>query len=539
MLALHGERAWRLLRVVDCADDVEGVERVARALAIHGDQMLRVNESCGPALALLFIPQVRDDKEILPDLFVEAMRALDVTDAQALFVANYDDLARLVLEEGQQPAAIVNTFRLLGGQPEAVRALAADSGLVVRLLLEHRGRDPIGVDIFKRCGPEAADLLFEKAGYASWAEEKPAALAVLTGLGWPGVELLHELRDVDSWHRLLRRPELLDADPEPLIVRLAGRLRDSAQREELIERYLGMPREQIVEQDLPPTLAEPVLAWIPGYVAARTVYDLSRGYHVENSEIALALVDGFSAPMFYGKLAAQAIKTVGTQGIKAEVQAEMRNVERDAVRSLTAGKTRQATETISSRIPGAIGSLMRILPQELPRMEVTGAMRSASGLAKKVGIRTWGKLDRRIIMRGDRRVVIDLFDPKVVTQVGGQVKDRLWDELKDQIRRRVLWSSSAAEPGPLETCMMERVLPGLSSPEEIIVAPPIRPSTPIPPPLPAAASRWRSMLPVAGGVIVVALALVLPRVRTALGRAFARGTKGSKPLDRRPRPYRE
>ena len=119
MLTLHGERAWRLLRVVDCADDVEGVERVARALAIHGDQMLRENESCGPALAMHFIPQVRDDKEILHDLYVEAMRALDVTDAQALFVANYDDLARLVLEEGQQPAAIVNTFRLLGGQPEA------------------------------------------------------------------------------------------------------------------------------------------------------------------------------------------------------------------------------------------------------------------------------------------------------------------------------------------------------------------------------------------------------------------------------------
>ena len=56
-------------------------------------------------------------------------------------------------------------------------------------------------------------------------------------------------------------------------------------------------------------------------------------------------------------------------------------------------------------------------------------------------------------------------------------KDRLWDELKDQIRRRplVLVRSGART---LETCMMERVLPGLSSPEEIIVAPPIRPSTP-------------------------------------------------------------
>ena len=41
MLARHGQRAWRLFFVVDFADDTEGVERVARALAIHGDRMLK------------------------------------------------------------------------------------------------------------------------------------------------------------------------------------------------------------------------------------------------------------------------------------------------------------------------------------------------------------------------------------------------------------------------------------------------------------------------------------------------------------------
>ena len=205
------------------------------------------------------------------------------------------------------------------------------------------------MDIFKRCGPEVRpSLLSRRPATRAGPRKSPAALAVLTGLGWPGVELLHELRDVDSWHRLLRRPELLDADPEPLIVRLASRLRHSTQREELIESYLGMPRPQIVEQDLPPTPAEPFLKWIPGYVAVRTISHLGRGYSVENSEIAFALIDGLSASAtFYGKLAGQAIKAAehaGDQGRGPSRDAERR--ERRRVRSLTAGKTRQATETI-------------------------------------------------------------------------------------------------------------------------------------------------------------------------------------------------
>ena len=50
--------------------------------------------------------------------------------------------------------------------------------------------------------------------------------------------------------------------------------------------------------------------------------------------------------------------------------------------------------------------MTRELPTQLPTLDITSVMRSSSGIAKKLGLRTWGKLDRRIIMRRDRKVVI-------------------------------------------------------------------------------------------------------------------------------------
>jgi hypothetical protein len=175
------------------------------------------------------------------------------------------------------PEDLVKVFDLLAGQPESVRVLESDSGLVVRLLLARwRGR-PIGLEILSRCGPEAADLLFEKGGYAGSPEGRPAALAILARHGWSGVELLRAFRDDASWHRLLRRVDLMDTDEEPLIVRLAGKLQSSSQRQDGIERYLKMPRQQNVEEGIPPTLIGQTLEWIPGCVAVHTAYNAAGG----------------------------------------------------------------------------------------------------------------------------------------------------------------------------------------------------------------------------------------------------------------------
>lgn len=547
MIARHGARAWRLFLILDFADDVEGVERVARALALYGDGMLAVNESHGPALALLFVPPTGDGSGLLPRLFSEAIHRLGVDDAGALFLGNHDDLERLVLEERRPPEDLIRAFDLLAGQPEGVRALASDSNLVVRLLLERRGREPIGAEILARCGPEAADLLFENGGYAHRTEEKPAALAILARHGGPGVELLRAFRDDDAWHRLLRRAELMDADREPLIVRLAGKLTPSARRQDQIGRYLEMPRAQIVAEDTPPTLAGQVLEWIPGYVAAHTAYDAARGYRIETSEAAWAVLDGVTTVALVGRLAAQAIKTVGRPAVKAGAGAAIRSVERQAARELVANEGRRAGRTILTRLPGALASLTRSLPGLLPTLDVTAVARSVAGVARRVGVRTWGKLDRRIIMRGDRRVVVDVFSREVGTQILEELRAKVGEELRGAMVRAIPWKAAAEEVGELGACLLERVVPKLR-----INAgewPPERPrerAVPAPPPgPPPGVTPGLGDHPILRGVgmvsIVACLALAVPGVRRAVGRPFARKSTSpsTTPSGPRPRPYRE
>jgi hypothetical protein len=542
MLSRHGARAWRLFLVVDFAEGVTGVERVAGALETYGDRMLRVNESYGPALAFMFVPPGEDASGHLPRLFAEAIDRLGLEDAGALFLANYDDLARLVLMDGHTPEEVVEAIDLLAGQTEEVRVLAPDSGRVLRLLLERRGREPIGAEILARCGPEAADVLFEDGGYAGHPQGKEAALAILSRRGWPGLELLRTFRDDESWNRLIRRADLMDRDDEPLIVRLAGKLERSPGRQDEIERYLGMPRDQIVGLDIPPTFVDIALDWVPGYVAAHTAYNAARGYRVETSEIALALLDGVTTVSFVGKLAGQAMKTVGSQVAKAEVQAATREVAREASLRFAASEGRQGAKTLLTRLPGALASLTRSLPKRLPTLDVTSIVRSSSGVAKKVGVRTWGKLDRRIIMRGDRMVVIDLFDPKVVSLIEEEVRNTAIKELRDAVIRAIEWEVVSKEVGELGPCVMERVHPGMrSEPEE---SPPPLTHAPTSPVADSVTSGGISPEPpnhpalttIGSALIIACLALSIPRVRRLLGRRFVSGQKGSA---RKPRRYEE
>ena len=506
-----------------------------------------MNESHGPALAMLFVAPSQDHSEVLPRLFAEAVDRLGVEEAGSLFLGNYDDLTRLALEERRPLEDLVEAFDLLAGQPEVVRKLASDSGLIVRLLLERRGREPIGAEILSRCGPEAADLLFEAGGYAKRPEEKAAALAILARLGWPGVELLHAFRDDAWWHRLLRRTDLMEPYEEPLIVRIAGKLRSSPRRQDDIERYLDMPREQILEDEWPKTFLGGALEWIPGYVAVHTAYNAAKGYRIETSEVAWAVIDAAMTVSLVGELAGQAIKTVGRQAVKAEAEAAMRIVEGQAAREMAATGSRQAARTVLRQIPGALPSLTRSLAMRLPTLDVTSVMRSASGIARKVGVRTWGKLDRRIIMRGDRRVVIDLFAPKVVKIVGEELSEAAVNELRKRITESTRWDTAPTEAGEIGPCIMEQVVPGLSIKTEEWASELSRETavSRSPRPLQAGVMPKLGGHPVFLGIelasILACLALSASRVRRAIGRAFRwiLAAPEAAPSGQRPRSYRE
>jgi hypothetical protein len=311
--------------------------------------------------------------------------------------------------------------------------------------------------VLRRCGPEGADELFEPGRYGADPVDRDAALLIMSRNGWEGLKTLQELRGWGPWHQLLRRADLKASDKDPLLCRLVRKLAGSPGKQDEIEAWLKMPVTQIEGLQYPPDTSEQVLEWLPGYVAAKAIMDLSQGYHLDKAEIGWAVFDGVIMATMIGELAGQAVKTVGRQAAKEAITELERKaamdaiteLERQATRELASRGSKQVTRALMMRLPGAALAFVKALPGQLLRTDVTQVMRSASAVAKRVGVRTWGKLDRRIIMRGDRRVLIDLTNPDFLETLGKQARSEL------------LWDSVAVTVGQVGPCILERVVPGL------------------------------------------------------------------------------
>ncbi len=61
---------------------------------------------------------------------------------------------------------------------------------------------------------------------------------------------------------------------------------------------------------------------------------------------------------------------------------------------------------------------LRTLRANGAKLDVTWLARSATATGKKLGLRSWGTLDRRIIMRSDRKVVVDFANKQVLDDTG-------------------------------------------------------------------------------------------------------------------------
>jgi hypothetical protein len=457
VLAKYGARAWQLFMLVDFADaGPDGIERVARALSLNGEAMLDLNERLGLAIALLFVPRPDDVKNQLPSLFRHAIDMLGPGEAAALFVSNHDDLVALALKEHRPFDELIEAVDILSSQLNQVRALVTNSSHSFRLILEKRGPEHTGLQILKRCGPDAADLLFEPErysghpGYAAHPDDREAALIIMSREGWPGLEILRKLHGWDPWHKLLRRKELRESTKDPLLGKIVRKLAFSPARQDEIESLLLMPIDQIESRQYPPSRAEQALEWLPGYLAARALRDASKGYYLDRSEIGWAVFDGVITASMIGGLAAEAVKTVG----RGAAREAMEEIGRQAARELLEQGTRKATRTVLIRLPGAAIAYVKTLPGQILRADVTQIMRSASDVARSVGIRTWGKLDRRIVMRGDRRVIIDLTNPEFLAK------------LAKETRSQLTWEAVARSVNEIGPCIMERVTPALRVSEE-------------------------------------------------------------------------
>ena len=457
MLLRHGVRAWRVFQAVDLRSK-DSVERVAAALEHHGESMLTINDQFGPAISWLLVPSPDDENGDLPTLFLDAIAELGVECAASLFLTNYEDLQQLIRESSGDFAPIRSAFAFIASQGNTeLREWVADSPFSIRLLLAQHQTRPLGQQVFRRCGPTAATLLYQPGGFgvepavvdaelrAALQTERLAVLLVLRDEGWPALEFLWTYQEGENQplRILLRRPELCENLDDPLISRVIRRLAAGSDVHGQLQEVLLKPAEQLLTEEYPETTGEHLAGWVPGYMALKTGSNWMKGYHITKLDATIAVVDGVTAACGATAIVSQSLKTTTNQTVKKSLA----KAGREVIEETTADASRNLGQTLLQRLPGAVLSSIKTLTARTSQLDVTQLARVTTATAKNIGIRSWGSLDRRIIMRRDRKVIVDFLTK--------EVRDEALDKVFTEIGM-----SAAMDTAPL---LLERILPALAA----------------------------------------------------------------------------
>lgn len=426
MLKRHGLEAWQLFQMVDLRD-VQSVERVANALQETGEPMLQMNRLYGQAISWMFVPSELDDQAQVPRLLGEAISTMGEDAVAALFLSNFADIQRLVFEEGHNAEEIRSAIAFLASHENPdVRDWAADSPYTLRLLLEVFDDMPIGQTVFTQLGPPVATLLYQPGGYGAIVyradsttrklmnTERLATLLALRDLGWQGFVLLAEYQDNMLMRELLRREELIQDRNSPLVSQIFLDLASSSDVEGKLAVIAQKSAEQLRKETYPATTSEKVADWVPGYAVLKTGGAWLRGDYVSGMEATFAVIDGATLAFGGAKIISQAVKTVGKKGTQQGVKSIGLRIAKEAVEEGSEGFAKR----MFGRLPGGITATLRTLRTNGAKLDVTSLARSATATGKKLGLRSWGTLDRRIIMRGDRKVIVDFANKEVLDETG-------------------------------------------------------------------------------------------------------------------------
>ncbi len=426
MLKKYGMEAWHLFQSIDMRDS-ESVERVASALREIGEPMLRVNRTYGPSISWIFVPSKRDSQATVPRLFGEAISTMGEDAASALFLSNFTDMQQLLFDEKRDADEIRSALAFLSAHDNPdVRDWAADSPYTIRLLLETFNGLPIGQDVFARLGPPVATLLYQPGGYGANPNNEPlstnkdteierlATLLTLRDLGWQSFALLAEYQDNMQMRDLLRREELIRDRTSPFISKIFLQLSASNDVEGELAIIAKKTVDQLMRETYPPTTTEKIVDWVPGYAALKTGNAWLRGDYVSGMEATFAVIDGATIAFGGAKIMTQAVKTVAKKGTQQSVQNVGSQILKEALEEGSEGFAKR----IFGRLPGGMTATLRILRSNGTKIDVTSMARSATAIGNKLGLRSWGTLDRRIIMRGDRKVIVDFANKQVIDDTG-------------------------------------------------------------------------------------------------------------------------
>jgi hypothetical protein len=333
MLDRYGVRAWSLFMAINFIEHPQDVEKAAQAIDREGELILRLNEQYGLPCALLLVPPDTQNSRDFPRVVKYALRTLtpslnDEAATLAFVLVNYESIVA-VLREGKSAEQIEKSIDLFGILPPTIQELALDHKYTLRLLMETWKGQSLGVEVLRRCGPAAADLVYKY--YASDDQLKWPALVAMAKSGFVAYQVLERFRDYGNFHKFLRRAnaELMDprGDP-PAIVHTIQMIAKRGQEQVDIYATVRNLKGQVLADAQGPSPAETYLEWVPGYIVYRTTMNYLDGKHVTGGDIFWAAVDAAgTVTVIYGPVTSS-LKTMGRKLVQEGVkQAERTLVE--------------------------------------------------------------------------------------------------------------------------------------------------------------------------------------------------------------------
>jgi len=387
----------------------EEVVRTARLLKEEGSLIPRLVERSAPRLIGLLQPEALphevEARRIYRRWFRRlAERGLSFSDErldqiQAILLLHGptvsarldDDLAfrRRFIEE---IAPLAEAILLKEGQDELEWGVRSGSPGIWEYLQEYgaQGRDWIEAE-----GAVAIDLL--TAPEFRTVRSKVAE-AVRFGDQQTIASLLDEdLRNRPLFIKLLER----DLPPGTHAKALANLELDRIHAPSLLSYYFGLSDAALIQELGPPP--EGPVTWLPGYLIYAAADKAIEGRHVGKLEMAFAALDAFEAIVIV-KGASFGLKTV-QRAIATEMERKGASVVAEKAARAT---SRQLLPWVLKRTAAGTREVMERASQSMT-VDATKVIRLAfegSGVGRET-FRRFTKLEARVFMRGDRRVLID------------------------------------------------------------------------------------------------------------------------------------
>ncbi len=417
--------AVRLLCMIDPRRNAEGLKSWASVIDHWGSRKLLDIEKRFGRHVLILAAEGSPTEDSLSRFFMRlGEKARGRFDRAYVMTMRYESRIRHAARKGKFAVAVDTAKDLILSLDEERFSEFTMFNNLLDLACEGRPSNRWGMSLMRSAGPAVGEVIYHfypssRQKYIDrtpgWQENNDDAnvrKGLIDLLSYKAGEYLGLLLQVNDEGKqtelrsvMTKLGQFSDDDRREILLSLAakGLLSPSALPETAKNKA-----KQLAEKVKTISPEEEVLDLLPLYSSTITFWNYAQGYHISNLELGLAVLDAAMSVVEVGPAISKGALKLAAKGTKSAVRAAGHKTTRTTIaKTLTkAGKATVKKVGKKTRILiDAAGLASRGSSDDA----VTLMTKLVQRTSKRMGIKTTGVLDPRILMRGDRRVKL-VFD---------------------------------------------------------------------------------------------------------------------------------